>query len=112
MNKAVGLRFKGKIILPTSVLFVLLLVTIIIFSVVRFNSFSENLMKARIEAAAGGIRNVIEEHRMLTVDVGFRIGSDPRIVAGILAEDTPELLRVGQMLVEEHNFAYVSISNE
>ncbi|MCL2398838.1 MAG: methyl-accepting chemotaxis protein [Defluviitaleaceae bacterium] len=111
MNKIRGLKFKGKIILPTAILFTLLLSIVIAFSIVRFNNFAENLMQARIEAAAGGLRNVIEEHRMLTIDVGFQIGSDPRIIAGILAEDTPELLRVGQMLVDQHNFAYISIMN-
>jgi len=107
-----GLKFKEKIILPTAMLFILLLTIIIVLSVLRFNNFANDLMEARIEAAAGGIRNIIEEHRMLTIDVGFQIGSDPRIVAGILAEDTPELLRVGQALVDQHNFAYVSIMNK
>jgi len=111
MNQTRGLKFKGKIILPTAVLFVLLLSIIIAFSIMRFNNFANELMKVRIEAAASGIRNVIEDHRRLTIDVGLQIGSDPRIIAGVLNEDTPELLRVGQELVTQHNFAYVSIMN-
>ncbi|MCL2564416.1 MAG: methyl-accepting chemotaxis protein [Defluviitaleaceae bacterium] len=111
MDKIRGLKFKGKILLPTAVLFVLLLTIIIAFSIRRFNNFAEYLMQARIEAAAGGIRDVIEEYRMLTIDVGFRVGSDPRIIAGVLNEDTPELLRVGQQLADEHNFAYFSFMN-
>jgi len=111
VGKSRKLGFKGKIVLPAAVLFVLLLSIIIIFSVVRFNNFADNLMQARIESAAGGIRDVIEEHRRLTIDVGFKVGSDPRIIVGVLSEDTPTLLRVAQQMVDEHNFAYFSIMN-
>ena len=111
MPKIRGLKFKGKIILPTALLFILLLSVIATFSLMRFNNFADELMQARIEAAASGIRNIIEEHRRLTIDVGLQIGMDSRIIAGVLNEDTPELLRIGQELVDMHNFAYISIMN-
>jgi len=109
MRKFKGFKLKGKIVLPTAVLVVLLLAVVIVFSITRFNNFADYMMQERIQAAANGIRDIIEEHRLLTIDVGFQVGSDPRIIAGILNEDTPELLRVASMLAEYHNFAFFSI---
>jgi len=95
------LKFKGKIILPTILLTVILLATTLIVSVVQYNSFMDELMEDRIEAAARGLRGLSEEARMTAIDLGLQVAADPRVVAAIMAEDTAELMRLGNQIKQE-----------
>ncbi|MCL2399300.1 MAG: hypothetical protein FWC91_06100 [Defluviitaleaceae bacterium] len=46
-------------------------------------------MQARIEATANGVRDMADDIRRMTIDVGFQIAADQRLVTGILESDTP-----------------------
>ena len=109
MSKSKGLRFKGKILLPAAVLFVLLLSIIIVFSITRFNNFAEHLMQERIEAAAGGMRGIVDDYRRLTVDTGLQITSDRRIADALVNGDRDELIRVSAEIVAEKDLAFITV---
>ena len=106
-----SLRFRGKIVLPMALLITLLLVVTSVFFVVQFNRFTHIMMEMRLDTAANGLRAFAEEMRRHSIDVGIQIAADPELVALVLAEDTPGLLRRGDQLVEQHGIAYISVMN-
>ena len=105
------LRFRGKIILPTAIMVLLLLVVTLTFSIVQFSGFTDFLIDERMEAAANGLRGFDEDTRSFVINVGLQIANDPRLVQALLSEDTPELLRVGGLIVEEHGVTYITVAN-
>ncbi|MCL2573684.1 MAG: methyl-accepting chemotaxis protein [Defluviitaleaceae bacterium] len=109
MGKINGLRFKGKIILPTVALFILLLTIIIAFSVVRFTNFADNLMQARIESAAGGMRSIVDDYRRMTIELGMQISADGWLADALLGGDRQEMIRVATQIVEDNNLAFITL---
>ena len=105
------LKFRNKIILPTALLIVILLLITLAFSVVQFSNFTQYLLDRRLETAANGLRQFAEDMRRQSIDVGLKIAADPELIALVLAEDTPGLLRRGQQLVDLHGIAYISVMN-
>ena len=95
------LKFKSKIILPTALLIALMLLTTLSFAIVQYNSFMEYLMDRRLDTAANGLRDFAEEARRISIDLGIQVASDPRVIHAVMAEDTPELLRIGQEIKSE-----------
>ncbi|MDR2167368.1 MAG: methyl-accepting chemotaxis protein [Clostridiales bacterium] len=112
MNKTRGFKLKSKILVPTAILFFLLLSVIIFFSIMRFNNFAQNLMDARIEAAANGIRDIVDEKRRATIDIGLQLAADQRIIQGIINEDRPALLAAANELIVAHNLVFSTIMNQ
>ncbi|MCL1844827.1 MAG: ATP-binding protein [Defluviitaleaceae bacterium] len=104
-----NLRLKGKILLPVVVLIIVILATTISATILRFRSFTEYLMNERIAVAATGLRQFPEDMRRKSIDIGIQIAADERIIAGVLNADTPELLRVGQELVDYHEITFVTV---
>ena len=98
-----GLGVRGKIVLPAVVLLILLLTTIITFSITRFNNFADNLMKSRIEAAAGGMRSVVDDYRRMTIELGMQVSADGRLANALLGGDRQEMIRVATQIVEDNN---------
>ena len=106
-----NLKFRNKIVLPTALLIVVLLVITLAFSVLQFSNFTQYLMDRRLESAANGLRQFAEDTRRASIDVGLKIAADPELIALVIAEDTPGLLRRGQELVDMHGIAYISVMN-
>jgi len=102
------LRFRGKIILPTSLLITLLLVVILVFSIIQFNSFTNDLMDRCLETAANGLREFAEDVRRKSIDLGLRVANDPRVIEATISGDTARLLQVGQELKSELNITFIS----
>jgi methyl-accepting chemotaxis protein len=105
------LKFRGKIILPTAIMVLLLLVVTLTFSIVQFSGFTDFLIDERMEAAANGLRGFDEDTRSFVINVGLQIANDPRFIQAMLAENTQEILRVGNMLVEEYGVTYITAAN-
>lgn len=106
-----NLKFRGKIILPTAVLVLLLLAASLIFAIMQFSSFTDYLVEERVNTAANGLREFAEDTRRLVIDVGLQISMDPLMVQALLAEDPSELLRVGRIMLDQHNVTYVTAFN-
>jgi len=109
MSRIRGLKFKGKIILPTAALFVLLLSIIIVFSIVRFGNFADHLMQERIEAAAGGMRDIVTIYRERAVSLGMDISADGRLANALVGGDRQEMIRVATQIVEENELAFITL---
>jgi len=105
------LKFRGKIILPTAIMVLLLLVATLTFSIVQFSGFTDFLIDERMEAAANGLRGFDEDTRSFVINVGLQIANDARLVQAMLHEDTPALLHVGRLIVEEHGVTYITVAN-
>jgi len=105
------LKFRGKIILPTAIMVLLLLVVTLTFSIVQFSGFADFLLNERMETAANGLRGFDEDTRSFVINVGLQIANDPRFIQAMLSENTQEILRVGNILVEEHGVTYITAAN-
>ena len=110
------LKFRGKIVLPTVLLMVVLIVTTMSIAIVQYNSFMDHLMDARLETAANGLREFAEDLRRTSIDLGLQAASDPRIVAGVMAEGTPEeinanLMRIGAQVKAELGVTFFTFMN-
>jgi len=105
------LKFRGKIIMPAAILIFAALFAASLFSIVRFTTFTDYLLQRRLEAAAAGIRNIVEDTRRLTLDVGLRVAGDPQVVSALLNGDTPELIRVLTHMTTVHNVEAFTIAN-
>ena len=105
------LGFRSKIILPTALLMIILIVTTLSISIIQYNNFTEYLMARRLDTAANGLREFADDARRLSIDFGFQVASDPRIVSAVLNEDTQALLRVGQQLKYENGITFLSFMN-
>ncbi|MCL1878100.1 MAG: methyl-accepting chemotaxis protein [Defluviitaleaceae bacterium] len=106
-----SLKFRGKIIIPTALLISSLLLIVSVFSIVQFNNFTRYMLDNRLETAANGLRQFGEDTRRHSIEVGIQIAADPELIALVLAEDTPGLLRRGDQLVAQHGIAYISVMN-
>jgi len=105
------LRFKGKIILPTIFLIVILLVTTLTISIVQYNNFVSYLMDRRLETAATGLREFAEDTRRYVIDAGIQIANNPQLVQATLSEDTQEILRVGRQLIDQYGVTYITVAS-
>ena len=100
------LKFRGKIILPTALLIAIPLVAAMSIAIVQYNGFVDYLLDRRLDTAANGLREFAEESRRLSIDLGIQAAADPRVIAGVMAEGTPEeihanLMQVGQQIKNE-----------
>ena len=102
------LRFKGKILLPTTILVTLLLVITLVIAIFQFRNFAEHLVDARIETAANGLRGFAEETRRLVIDLGLQISEDEELIQAVISEDTQRLLNAAWRLVDQFGVTYVN----
>ena len=106
-----NLKFRGKIILPTVLLITLLLAVTITTTVLQFSNFTASLVDERLETAANGLREIMEEVRLMTIDLGHNVASNPELVQAVLAEDTPAVFRVMDVLMPRYNISTMSVAN-
>ncbi|MCL2169270.1 MAG: hypothetical protein FWB74_04500 [Defluviitaleaceae bacterium] len=71
------LRFRGKIILPTAIMVIVLLAATLAFSIVQFGGFTDFLIEKRVEAVTNGLRGFDEDTRNFVINVGLQIANDP-----------------------------------
>jgi len=110
MNK---LKFRGKIILPTVALIVLILATTLTIAIVQYNSFMDYLLERRLEMGANGMREFATDARRTAIDLGLQVASDPRVVAGVQMQGTPEeihaqLMRIGEEIKQELDVVFLT----
>jgi len=110
------LRLRGKIVLPVTLLITVLLVATLSVSIVQYNGFIDYLLTRRLETAANGLREFAEDARRMSIDLGLQVASDPRVIAGVMAEGTPEsinaeLMRVGALLKDELGMTFLTFMN-
>ena len=103
-----NLKFRGKIILPTTLLVLLLLVVTLTFSIVRFSAFTEYLLEQRLETAANGLREFAEDTRRMVIDAGLQIAMNPQIARAILSEDTQYMLSLGGQVIDIYGITYIN----
>ena len=105
------LKFRGKIILPTTLLVLLLLVSTLAFAIVQYRNFTQDLLDARLETAANGLREFADDTRRMVIEAGLQIANDQRLIQAVLTEDTQEILRVGRLIVEYYGVTYITLAN-
>ena len=103
------LGFKWKILLPTAVLILILLMATTLFTIVQLFNFSENMMNYRLSAAASGVRNISEEKRLVTQDIALRTSSHPAVVVGIRDGDREALMRILNGINEQEESEYFAV---
>jgi len=104
------LGFKGKIILPTGLLVVVLLVVTLAVTIARFSAFNDYLIEERLDTAANSVRELKDDIRRMVIDVGLQLSYDPRISQAVLTRDTQEILRVGHQLVADFGITYLTVA--
>ena len=75
-------------------------------AVIEYNNFMDYLMHERLETAANGLREFADDARRISIDLGLQVAADPRVIAGITMEGTPEeinahLLQLGNQIKAE-----------
>ena len=106
-----NLKLRGKIILPTGLMIVIILTVVLVITIVQFNSLNDHLLDERLEAVANSVRQLTEDTRRMVIDVGLQVSYEPRLVQAILTEDTQEILRVSRQIIEEYGVTYITVSN-
>ena len=69
------------------------------------------MLERRLETAANAIRGFSDERARLTMDIGMQVARDPRIIRGMLNEDTQHLNRIGAQIADEKNIAFFTFFN-
>ena len=106
-----ALRFKGKIILPTALLIMVLLLVTLVFAITQFTDFTDYLVEDRVQTAANGVREFAEDIRRYVIDVGLQVSQDQRLINAILSDTPAEVLRVGNILVAEYGVTYITVAD-
>lgn len=96
-----GLKFKGKIILPVGLLMLVILSGTLIFTILQFSSFSDELLDERLQAAAGTVRHIVDDTRRITIDAGLDVSMDPRIIQAMYTNDRNIIAPVVRQVVNE-----------
>ncbi|MCL1883980.1 MAG: methyl-accepting chemotaxis protein [Defluviitaleaceae bacterium] len=106
-----GLKLKGKLILPIAALISVILVVVSTTAILQFSSFTQSLVDERLETASHGIRNIVDETRLATIDRGIHISSDPLIAQAILSNDTPTAFMAVDTLMPRYGINTLMIAN-
>jgi len=106
-----NLKFKTKIILPTSALVLALMLATLLFTITQYNSFNDFLISQRLEAKANIVRYFMDDARQMVIDVGLQVSYDPRLIQAVQTGNTQDILRVGHQLVEEYGVTYITVAD-
>ena len=96
-----NMKFRSKIILPTGLLILTLLLTTMLITVTRFNTFNNYLINERVETAANSIRHFVDDTRRMVIDAGLEFSMDQRVINAMNSGDRGEIARVVSMVVDE-----------
>ncbi|MCL1877822.1 MAG: methyl-accepting chemotaxis protein [Defluviitaleaceae bacterium] len=105
-----NLKIRSKIILPTGLLVVVLLAVTLIFTIVQYNNFMEDLVHQRMDSAANSMRDFTEDIRRQVVDVGLQVSYDQRFIDAVLTANTQEILRVGNEVAARYGVTYITVA--
>ena len=83
-----GLKLKGKIILPTIGITALLAVVLVAFAIVQFSSYTERLIDERMDVNANILRARFADVGADTNLAAAGAAADPGIVQAIQERDT------------------------
>ena len=103
-----NMKFRNKIILPTGLLILALLLVTLVITINQFNSFNDDMLDERVQIAAYAGRNISDDLRRMTIDFGLNVAQDPRMVAAYLTNDRDEITRVANQMVEIHGVTYIT----
>jgi len=106
-----NMKFRSKIILPTGLLILALLLITLTIAVTQFNSFNDDMINERLHTAAHNVRNLTDDIRRMTIDIGIEVTQDPRMVAAYLTGDRDEIARVANQMVDIYGVTYVTAFN-
>jgi len=105
-----NLKVRNKIILPTGVLIVVLLVVTLVFTIVQYSNFAQDLIHQRIDSAANTMRDFTNDIRRQVIDVGLQVSYDQRLINAVLTGDTQEILRVSNEVAAYHGVTYITVA--
>ena len=105
-----NMKMRSKIILPTGLLILILLAVTLIITIVQYNSFTQDLVRQRMDSAANSMRYFSEDIRRQVIDVGLRVSYDQRLIDAVLTADTQEILRVGNEVAAYHGVTYITVA--
>ncbi|MCL1884512.1 MAG: methyl-accepting chemotaxis protein [Defluviitaleaceae bacterium] len=103
-----NLKFRSKIILPTGLLILALLLVTMIITVTQFSYFNDDILDAKLQNASQAARNISDDLRRMTIDYALNVAQDPRIVAAYLTGDRDEIARVANQMVAAHGVTYIT----
>jgi len=106
------LNFRSKILIPTTILIVLILVVTLVVTISQFSRFTEQLVDERLYVAANGLRGITEELRTSAIDRGTHVATDPQLAQAVLNKDTQEILRVIDQLMPRYGISTMSIADD
>ena len=89
-----GLNLQGKIVLPTVIIALALVIVMTVFSVANFAGFTGFLLSDRINAAAGSLKANLEEYRQASITAAVMIAENQELVNAIMERDTESLIRL------------------
>ena len=101
--------FKSKIVIPTSIIFCLLVAVLIGFSAWKFTTFSGDLINDKLNSTVGGFKTHLNDTKNNTKAAAFLISMDPSVVNAIRARDTNEIIRLLTLTLDSYNVDYYTV---
>jgi len=105
-----NMKMRNKIMLPTGLLILVLLAVTLIFTIVRYNSFTEDLVNQRMNSASNVMRYFSEDVTRQVIDIALQVSYDQRLIDAVLTANTQDILRVGNEVVEQYGVTYITVA--
>ena len=105
-----NLKMKVKILLPTGILIVVLMLATMIITIREYNDFNSYLIQGQMDIAANSVRTFTDDIRRQVIEVGINVANDPRLVRAVLTANTPEILRVGNEVAAYWGVTYITVA--
>ncbi|MDR2940589.1 MAG: methyl-accepting chemotaxis protein [Clostridiales bacterium] len=102
---------KGKIILPTIIILILLVVLMSVYSAIRFSSFADTLFVDRISAISESIKHYLDVCKKNTKAAAVSTANDPDISKAIKMRDKDEVLRLLAPTIELYDINYYTVTD-
>ncbi|MCL2399323.1 MAG: methyl-accepting chemotaxis protein [Defluviitaleaceae bacterium] len=112
MNTIKNLKFRSKILIPTTILIVLILFASLAVAIFQFRNMAEYLIEYQLEGAANGLRGIPDELRMEAIERGMHVAADPQLAEAVLAKDTQAVLRVMDVLLPRYGISTMSVADD
>jgi|TergutMp193P3_1026864.scaffolds.fasta_scaffold01289_3 signal transduction histidine kinase/DNA-binding response OmpR family regulator len=103
---------KGKIIFPSVIILVFLVIVMTAYSSLEFLKFTSHLADENIAVVARNLKNYLKEYENHSKRAAVSVSYYPDVIKSVRERNTAEILRAVNAMLELHNVTYITITDE
>jgi len=103
--------FKSKIITPTVITLVLLVIAITVYSSINFTNYTSSLISERIAVTANGMKSFLMDCERETKAAAISMSANTDVIKAVREGDKKELIRILTPAIDLFNIGYYTVTD-